>query len=253
LEGNIKLLSFQDIKNELDQKEIESYQKLISVLTHEIVNSVSPVTSLAASMATHYKEVKEIFENKLNSREKEWINESIQGLLTIENRGNKLIDFIQKYRMLSKLPSPIKENMLAEDLFSSIKLLFSPILKQKNIKLIYKMESKDFSVFADSKLIEQAMINLVKNAIESFDHESNAQIELFAGMNANQKKFISVQNNGKPISPEIAEKLFIPFFTNKANGSGIGLSLARQIMTAHEGTISLNSTYEKGTVFILEF
>jgi nitrogen fixation/metabolism regulation signal transduction histidine kinase len=250
----IRLVSFQDIKNELDEKEMDSWQKLIRVLTHEIINSVTPLTSLTSTISGFFRKGdKTLAATDLSDDN---IKEALTGLGYIEERGKSLIDFVSKFRSLTKLPSPKFEELSIDKLFSGIVLLKKDELSGKGIELKCVSHSENLNLYCDRSLIEHVLLNLVNNASDAIMSKNNMEtgkIEISGSFSDNYRPRIDVMDNGAGISETIMENVFIPFFTTKENGSGIGLSLSRQIMKLHGGVISVTSIPERETVFSLIF
>jgi two-component system, NtrC family, nitrogen regulation sensor histidine kinase NtrY len=247
----IKLVSFQDITNELDRKELDSWQRLIRVLTHEIMNSISPITSLSSVISGYFKNKEDenpVLPEKINSQT---ISKTLSGLNTIEETGKGLLDFVDKYRSLTSLPKPTLCKFTIENLFSRCKLLMESNLPN-NIKIIASVHQKDLAIEADFAQVEQILINLIKNAAEALCNRKKGVIHLKASFTGGCI-FIQVEDNGIGISSDFIEDIFVPFYTTKENGSGIGLSLSKQIMQNHNGTISVNSAPNKGATFTLKF
>jgi two-component system nitrogen regulation sensor histidine kinase NtrY len=251
-DGNtIKLVSFQDITNELDKKELDSWQRLIRVLTHEIMNSISPITSLTSVISGYFK--KENTENPVPVKDIDnlIVSKTLSGLNTIEETGKGLLDFVDKYRSLTSLPKPHLCRFSVDSLFMKCKLLMESNISE-NIQIIESISPPDLTVEADFAQVEQILINLIKNSVEALSGRNNGTINLRA-CKADESTIIQVEDNGSGIVPEIIEDIFVPFYTTKKSGSGIGLSLSRQIMQNHDGIISVNSTPETGSVFTLKF
>ncbi|MCG8310425.1 MAG: ATP-binding protein [Cytophagales bacterium] len=245
---HIKLISFQNIKNELDEQELDSWQKLIRVLTHEIINSVSPITLLSSTLV-------KIFESdgkpkRKNELDEEQIENALHGLQAIHKRSRGLSRFVESYKSLTKIPDPVIVEVKVEDLFYQILLLMEKITEGRNIEFDYNIEPRSLCVGADEKLIEQVLINLVKNAIESGEGMNDLKIELRAKEEMGKLK-IEVADNGTGISPEVIDNIFVPFYTTKKEGSGIGLSLSRQILRKHGGNLEVVSAEGEGATFIV--
>jgi two-component system, NtrC family, nitrogen regulation sensor histidine kinase NtrY len=247
----IKLVSFQDITNELDKKELDSWQRLIRVLTHEIMNSISPITSLTSVISGYFKSKDDEKPLTLEKLDHQVISKTLSGLNTIEETGKGLLDFVDKYRSFTSLPKPDLGKFTIESLFGKCKLLMDSNISG-NIEIVISVIPEDITIDADYSQIEQVLINLIKNAAEAITDKKNGVIQLraFYGDGA---KIIQVEDNGSGISNGIIDDIFVPFYTTKDNGSGIGLSLSRQIMQNHNGTISVNSTPGCGSEFTLKF
>jgi two-component system nitrogen regulation sensor histidine kinase NtrY len=247
----IKLVSFQDITNELDKKELDSWQRLIRVLTHEIMNSISPITSLTKVISGYFKQMDNENPVPPEKIDNQIIAKTLSGLDTIEETGKGLLDFVDKYRSLTSLPKPDFSKFTIDGLFRKCKLLMESNISN-SIIITASVYPEDIALVADYAQVEQILINLIKNAIEALSNKKNGTIHLKA-FYADDGILIQVKDNGIGISGDIIEDIFVPFFTTKDNGSGIGLSLSKQIMQNHDGTISVNSSPKKGSEFTLKF
>jgi signal transduction histidine kinase len=242
------LVSLQNIQSELEEKEMEAWQNLIRVLTHEIMNSVTPIASLAST-------VNELLE-KPKSRSDitpEYVSDMRGAVLTIQKRSEGLLHFVDAYRSLTRIPRPNFKIFRVTELFGGIEQLLRASFKEKKININTKVEPESLEVTADPEMIEQVLINLLLNAIQALDGNPNAKIDLISRIDERGRVIIQVADNGPGIIPEVLEKIFIPFFTTKPDGSGIGLSLSRQIMRLHRGTITARSAPNVETVFTLRF
>ncbi|BAX79751.1 sensor histidine kinase [Labilibaculum antarcticum] len=250
---DVKLITLQDIRGELERKEIDAWVKLIRVLSHEIMNSLAPVTSISQSL-------QRIWEQKLGAisdvSEDIHVEKTINGLGVITEMSEALIRFVQSYRVLSKAPDPKLDTIDAHSFFDRLNILLSPIRESftGNLKLI--PPAKNYSFIADEQMMVQVIINLVKNAAEAFngqasDLNGNANISV-TSIKKGEITEIRVSDNGHGIDDEIADEIFIPFFTTKENGSGIGLSYSRQIMRAHGGSLLCRSKVGE-TVFTVRW
>jgi two-component system, NtrC family, nitrogen regulation sensor histidine kinase NtrY len=247
----IKLVSFQDITSELDKKELDSWQRLIRVLTHEIMNSISPITSLTTVISGYFRKKDNGNMVQLENIDHQIVSKTLSGLNTIEETGKGLLDFVDKYRSLTSLPKPDLSNFTIDSLFRKCKLLMESNISN-NIKIIASVHPEDLALVADYAQVEQILINLIKNAAEALTSMKNGTIHL-ESFSADDGILIQVEDNGIGISGDILEDIFVPFYTTKENGSGIGLSLSKQIMQNHGGTISVNSFPNKGSKFTLKF
>ena len=246
----IKLVSFQNIKNEIVQGEMDAWQKLIRIMTHEIMNSVSPITLLSSSLINSLeKNGKQIPLTKLSDKT---IKDSLVGLKVIQNRSKGLSGFVEEYRNATQIPTPKFSTFEVKNFFENIKILFSEEIKSKKITFSIHIEPLNLKLIADKTLIEQVLINLVNNAIYFLDGIKSPKIDLIAE-ETESRNIIKVRDNGPGISPELIEDIFIPFFSTKEKGTGIGLSLSRQIMRLHKGMISVQSKEGKGSTFTLSF
>ena len=250
-ERNITIVTFQDIKNELEDNELDSYQKLIRVLTHEIMNSVTPINTLTRTIRSFYTD-----EGGLRSKKEldpDVIEETVTGLDLIEERGNGLKSFVSKYRNLTRLPQPKFKKVNIQSLLYNMLKLFRNDVQQNKINAAVNVTPADLAIVADEKLLEQVLINLIKNAISAIPDDGSGKLELSAYKTNLLQTIINISDNGHGISKENINNIFTPFFTTKEHGSGIGLSLARQIMRLHKGHITVYSEIGKGTTFKLEF
>ncbi len=233
---DIKLVSLQNITPELEEGEITAWQKLIRVLTHEIVNSVSPITLLSTTLlSTFEKKEGGVSMDNLSNEE---VSQSIQGLNAIKKRSAGLSRFVENYRSIANVPQPHLEKFVVEDLFKQIEILLGRDMESHHVAFSRKVDP-DLSLVGDEKLIEQILINLVKNAIDALAGSEN-RIELKAYREESQT-ILKVFDNGEGISADEIGNIFTPFFTTKEGGSGIGLSLSRQIMRAHKGKLLVKS------------
>ena len=245
----IILVTIKDIQHVLEEQETESWQKLIRVLTHEIMNSITPIASLSATLENMLTT-----DNKVNhSLDNESIHELQEALITINRRSTGLLHFVNTYRNLTKIPKPNFEKCKMSEMFANVKNLLKEEIKTNKIKLNLKIEPEDIDFTIDERLIEQVLINLIKNSIHALKGGKNAQIKVFGFYNKRGRVSIQVTDNGPGILPDVIDKIFIPFFTTKTSGSGIGLALSRQILRLHNGTITVHSVPDKETIFTLTF
>jgi len=246
------LVSFQDIHPELEQKEIESWQKLIRVLTHEIMNSITPISSLASTVSSMLNEYKSS-NPQITANEKEGLEDILHAISTIESRSKGLLNFVEIYRNLTRIPKPNFRYFSVSELFDRSLELLQPKISQYNIQIKIKMFPQDLKILADPDLIDQVVINLLLNAVDAIKEVPEPQITIVASTNLNNRTTIEFADNGKGIKQDILDKIFMPFFTSKKTGSGIGLSLSRQIMQMHKGSISVRSKPDDGALFTLVF
>jgi nitrogen fixation/metabolism regulation signal transduction histidine kinase len=248
--NTIKLISFQNIKQELEYQELESWQKLIRVLTHEIMNSVTPISSLSNAINETLDETKGD-KNQLSNISDDDFTDIISSLKTIETRSKGLLKFVSSYKQLTRIPKPdIKEINLVE-LLNHCGTLLSQKIKECNID--YKLDKKanTLKCFADYDLMEQVIINILINAIEAVKNVELPKIRVKVTTNENKQQ-ITISDNGKGIDSDELDKIFIPFYTTKKEGSGIGLSLSRQILRLHKGAINIISELNIGSKVIIE-
>jgi two-component system nitrogen regulation sensor histidine kinase NtrY len=248
---NVKLISLQNIQSELEEKEMEAWQNLVRVLTHEIMNSVTPISSLAGIVE---EELKPYTRDENGAPlSKEQLSDIHLSLQTISKRSDGLIQFVKEFRSLTSIPKPKPVQIDVLNLLEELTMLHRKELGEKNIHLTISVYPEDLTLYADKNMIEQVIINLLKNAIQAFEEPDDRKIELRAFLNDKSRAVIAIKDNGTGIDPEAVEKIFIPFFTTKKTGSGIGLSLSRQIMRQHQGTLTVKSTVGKGTEFLMRF
>lgn len=237
------LVTAHDIRAELDEKELEAWQKLIRVLTHEIMNSVTPVVSLSNSLndllKTHAEGIKD---QKLKDRLSD-------GLEAIIDRSSGLMKFTTAYQNLTRIPTPKLQVIQPSDLLKRINTLYQPEIKDKKINLLIKYAGKPEKFSGDPDLLEQVLINLIRNAAEAVEGRVDPRIVLIIEENPGYQVRIKVEDNGSGMNKDILDKLFVPFFSTKPKGTGIGLSLSRQIIMMHKGSIEVTSVEGKGSVF----
>ncbi|MGN6163015.1 MAG: sensor histidine kinase [Flavisolibacter sp.] len=237
-----KLVAFQNVNEALDETESKAWQKLLSVMTHEIMNSVAPISSLA-----------ETLKNRLSSNDDNTIEDLELGIDTIKRRSEGLLKFAETYRNLNKITKLNLQRVYIRELFANLHQLMQPTFEQKGIELEIILKDTDLFLEADASLIEQVLINLIVNAIEAVKEQEEPKIILSAEQILSKKIVLKVADNGPGIPEEVLDKIFIPFFSTKKSGSGIGLSLCKQIVMLHRGTIQVQSIENKGTVFSLQF
>lgn len=247
-EDSFKLIVLQNIDNTLNKNESEAWKKLLSVMTHEIMNSIAPISSLADTLQRSIQI--SLDTPKESNLELEDLN---AGIKTIKSRSQGLLKFAKTYRSLSKVTHLNLQTIKVSELFQNIELLMGPSIKAKNIDIEFSIASKRLQLDIDAHLIEQVLINLILNARDACQNVEHPLIQVKASQNANRQTVIKVYDNGIGISKEIVENIFVPFFTSKAAGSGIGLSLCKQIMLLHKGKILVKSIEGEGTVFSLIF
>lgn len=247
---NVKLVSIQNIQSELEEKEMEAWQNLVRVLTHEIMNSVTPISSLAGTIEGELRQHLTDEEKPISREELDDIHLSLQ---TISKRSEGLIRFVKEFRSLTNIPRPRPATINVRTLLDEIITLHKMELASQGIKCNISIYPDDLTILADKSMIEQVLINLLKNAIQSFEDHTDKQITLRAFVSEKSRPVIALKDNGAGIDPEALEKIFIPFFTTKKTGSGIGLSLSRQIMRQHQGTLTVKSQLGEGTEFFLRF
>ncbi|HVG13366.1 MAG TPA: HAMP domain-containing sensor histidine kinase [Chitinophagaceae bacterium] len=242
-----KLVAFQNVNEVIEETEAKAWQKLLSVMTHEIMNSIAPISSLAETLGKR-------LEHFSDAPDKTEQLEDLQlGIETIKRRSEGLHKFAETYRSLSKINTLNLETIAVYDLFYNLQQLMLPTLKQKNIELLVTVKEPNMYLQADHSLMEQVLINLLVNAIDAVKTTEKAQIHLWAGYLPEKKINLKVIDNGCGMQDDVLENIFIPFFTTKKNGSGIGLSLCKQIIMLHQGTIQVQSVKGQGTSFSIVF
>lgn len=238
------IISFQNIKDEIEQKEAEAWNRLIGVISHEILNSITPISSLSDTVNSMVTD-----KQFLNQEDLEDLKPAI---LTIKRRSEGLLDFVKDYRLIAELPTPSLEIHSIGEILQHIKVLMQPFASGKNIQLKIEQTSSKITVKLDLKLIEQALINLVTNSIHAVEDQEHPVIEINYRLEQN-RLFLDVTDNGKGVDAELIDKIFVPFFTTRKNGSGIGLTITRNIMKMHQGSLEVNSVPFEKTVFSLVF
>jgi two-component system nitrogen regulation sensor histidine kinase NtrY len=243
-----KLIAFQNVSEALDETESKAWQKLLNVMTHEIMNSVAPISSLADTLKNRLQSP-EIKESPFSSQ----MEDLELGIDTIKRRSEGLLKFTESYRNLNKITKLDLTKILVRNLFETLNSLMRPTLEKKHIELEIILRDPTLFIEADLNLIEQVMINLMVNAVEAVKDREAPRLTLSAEVQANNKTLVKVSDNGLGMPPELLDKIFIPFFSTRKSGSGIGLSLCKQIMLLHKGNIQVQSTDGVGSAFILQF
>ena len=238
------IISFQNIKDEIEQKETEAWNRLIGVISHEILNSITPISSLSDTVNSMITG-----KNTLTQEEVDDLKPAIQ---TIKRRSEGLLDFVKDYRLIAELPTPELEYHTIGEILQHVKVLMMPFANGRNIQLKVEQTASKISIQIDLKLIEQALINLVTNSIYALEGIEAPIIEINYRLDLG-KLFLDVTDNGKGIEAELLEKIFVPFFTTRKNGSGIGLTITRNIMKMHTGSLEVLSAPYYKTTFSLVF
>lgn len=243
-----KLLTFQNVNDALEETEINAWTRLLSVMTHEIMNSIAPIASLANTLKSR------LADHKPGNNPEPAYQEDLEiGLETIRNRSESLLKFADTYRNLSKINTLNLKKIYVRDLFENQHQLMMPTLRERNIDLEIILKDPELKVSADPNLLEQVLINLIVNAIEAVKARDKPKIALAAQLDNHGKCVIRVNDNGPGIPHELLDKIFIPFFSTRKNGSGIGLNLCKQIMMLHRGNIQVHTIEGTGTSFVLTF
>ena len=241
-----KLIAFQNVNEALDETESKAWQKLLSVMTHEIMNSVAPISSLA-----------ETLKNRLQLAAPQLQDDAVEdlelGIDTIKRRSEGLLKFAETYRNLNKITTLNLKKIYIRELFANLHQLMQPMFEQKKVELEIILRNPDIQMQADVNLLEQVFINLIVNALEALKEKEAPKIILSADQTLDKKTILKVADNGHGMPDEVLDKIFIPFFSTKKTGSGIGLSLCKQIVMLHKGTIHVQSVEGQGTVFVMQF
>ncbi|HEU4472096.1 MAG TPA: HAMP domain-containing sensor histidine kinase [Flavisolibacter sp.] len=246
-EKKYKLIAFQNVNEALDETESRAWQKLLSVMTHEIMNSVAPISSLADTLKNRLQQ------SVAAPGDAVAIEDLEIGIETIKRRSEGLLKFAETYRNLNKITTLNLKKLYVRELFANLHQLMQPTFEQKKIELEIILRDTDLSFEADPSLIEQVLINLIVNAMEAVKDQENARIVLSADAAHPRKVVLKVADNGSGMPEELLDKIFIPFFSTKKSGSGIGLSLCKQIVMLHKGNIQVQSVEGKGSIFMLQF
>lgn len=238
------IISFQNIKDEIEQKETEAWNRLIGVISHEILNSITPISSLSDT-------VNQMIADK-TSLSKEDLEDLKPALQTIKRRSEGLLDFVKDYRLIAELPTPNTEQYSVGEVLQHIKVLMQPMVTAKHIQFQVLQTASKISLHLDFKLVEQAMINLITNSIYALEATEKPLIQVTYRL-VHNKVYIDVIDNGKGIDKDDLEKIFVPFYTTRKNGSGIGLTITRNIMKMHQGSLEVVSIPRTETTFSLVF
>ncbi|MBD0833768.1 sensor histidine kinase [Aestuariibaculum sediminum] len=248
-EDDLLLVIIQNISNELSENEVDSWVKMFRVLTHEIMNTIAPITSISQTLSDRYiKDNSMVTVSEINETD---IKNTINGLNIIEDQSKNLMKFVESYRTLTKIPAPEKDIINVVTLFNKIRILVSQENGFNDIKFEIKVTPENLEIYADEKQLIQVLINLTKNALQALEGNSNGIIQLIGKKEESGKTTLQIIDNGPGISKELQNQIFIPFFTTKKNGSGIGLSLSRHIIQLHSGQLRVSSAPLKKTIFSL--
>lgn len=230
----ITLLAIKDISNELSEKENESWSKLTRVLTHEIMNTIAPIVSLSQTLLLHQSTDGKV----------------ARGLQVIREQSERLMEFTESYRHLSYMPDPVKKYFSLTALVHNLSMLLQSDFKEAHIRFTLSSTPSDIRIAGDERQLSQVFLNLLKNSMQSLEGKENGQITIT--LKKTDKLHIRITDNGRGISAELQEKIFVPFFTTKAEGMGIGLSLCRQIIKKHGGDFYLKESQKESTTFVIE-
>lgn len=253
-ETHYTLVSVHDISSEMEEQELDAWQNLTRVLTHEIMNSITPISSLAGTVSELLTDVlAEHREAPDSSAMSDNIEDITNALDTIRSRSNSLLHFVDNYRRLTRLPVPNLVEVPVRDLLDNVSQLSAPSMKEHGIAYSMNVDPESLTVSADRGLIEQVLLNLVKNAVEALSGRDEGKITVRGYMDEWGRPSIEVADNGPGMSGDAAARIFIPFYTTKPEGSGIGLSLSRRVMRLHNGTITVRTAAGEGAAFTLRF
>lgn len=241
-EGNFRIVSYQNVNEAIDQTETRAWHKLLRVLTHEIMNSIAPITSLAETLHRKLEKLEE----------KEELSDIKVGIATIQSRSTGLLQFAKSYRLINQVDQPQFENISILHLFENINQLLEPTLVQKSIDLDIVISNTRMVLRIDHNLIEQVLINIILNAMDAVKQVTEPYLSMQA-LEVDGRVQIRIKDNGYGIPEELKDQIFTPFFTTKASGSGIGLTLSKQIMLLHGGNIFIDSQERQGTTVRLQF
>lgn len=248
-----KLISLQDLRRELEEQEVASWQKLIRVLTHEIMNSVIPIANLSGMVHQTLLQTQQGESVSLSALDEAESHDLLESLQVMEDRSRGLVNFVKAYRSVTQVAQPHFREVRMEDLIKRVHALLAPALRTRNIRWQQQITPTNLTFTADLELVEQVLINLIKNAMEALSEVAAPSITLRAYSTDQHEVILEIEDNGTGIETEEAEHIFVPFYTTKAEGSGIGLSLSQQIMRLHQGAISMRSAVGEGTTFTLHF
>ena len=242
----LKIYSIQDIRTQLEANEIESWQKMTRVLSHEISNSVTPISTLGDGIHMKLKQGRYDKGGRLIIG-KDAAKDLLHGSDLIQQRSNALVEFMEHYKNFSRLPDPVPGKIVLSDFFEALELLFREDMKKAGIRFEFELADPTLAIRGDQNLIEQAFINLVRNSIEALEGRNDGFVQIKAAKQQNLHVSLEVHDNGPGISPEIQSQVFTPFFTTKSGGTGIGMSIVRKIVVMSGGTITINSESGHGT------
>ncbi|SDE06166.1 sensor histidine kinase [Kordiimonas lacus] len=246
-----KLVSLQDIQSELDTAQLQAWQDLVRVLTHEIMNSITPVASLAKTAVDLVEDAAgKVTDNPDVVDELGDVRDAVN---TVARRSDALMQFVSSYRRLTRLPPPEKSLIRIDALFRDVCSLSTQAWEEKGLKIITEVEPSQLDVTADRDMIEQILINMLQNAEQALTGLEDATVWMSARLNRRGHIVIELSDNGPGVPADIAKKIFVPFFTTKREGSGVGLALTRQVMIAHGGSVSLDEREGGGARFTLTF
>ncbi len=246
-----RLISLQDIQSELDATQAEAWEDLVRVLTHEIMNSITPVTSLAATATDVVADVLDkVRDNEPIEEDLEDLHDAIE---TVARRSDSLVQFVDSYRQITRLAPPEKKRIHLAGLFETVIRLAEAECPHTNVDFSVEISPSELDVYADRDLLEPVLINLLRNAWQATESVNNPTVRLCGRLNRRHNVVVEVADNGPGVPANNATKIFVPFFTTRESGSGVGLALARQVMIAHGGFIRVGDNDAGGATFSLTF
>ena len=246
-----KLVSLNNIQSELDGVQLQAWQDLVRVLTHEIMNSITPVASLAKTAVELVDDATKKLEDHPDVIEE--LADVKSAVETVARRSDGLMEFVQSYRRITRLPQPEEQRIPLLDLFDNVERLVASEWHKKGITLSMTVEPKSLEITADSAMVEQVMFNLLQNAEQVLADRDSPRVDVVGNLNRQGHACVEISDNGPGVPTDIAKKVFVPFFTTKREGSGVGLALTRQVMLAHGGTVTLGASESGGAKFTLTF
>ena len=246
-----RLISLQNIQTELDGMQLSAWQDLVRVLTHEIMNSITPVASLAKTAVDLLHDASKKISDKAEVVDE--LQDAVDAVNTVARRSDGLMNFVSSYRQLTRLQEPEKSRFLLRDLFSEVSRMTTVNWLEKNIRLLTNIDPEELDLFADRQMVEQVLINLLQNCEHALAPVDHGEVVMTARLNKRGHVTIEVSDNGPGIPQETIPRIFVPFFTTRREGSGVGLALSRQVMLAHSGAISFANNDRGGARFTLAF
>jgi two-component system nitrogen regulation sensor histidine kinase NtrY len=246
-----KLVSLQNIQSELDGVQLQAWQDLVRVLTHEIMNSITPVASLAKTASDLVDDASSKLSGQPEVQEE--LADVKSAVDTVARRSDGLMHFVQSYRRLTRLPAPVMQPLLVADLFSRVAQLIAHEWEEEAIELVVQVQPQGLELTADTQMLEQVLLNLLKNAQQALSGHESPRVEMKASLNRQGYVSMEVSDNGPGVAEDIEKRIFVPFFTTRREGSGVGLALTRQVMLAHGGGVVLGESVDGGARFTLTF
>lgn len=250
-EQDLMLVVAHDIHKELEEKETDSWVRLIRVLTHEIMNTITPITSISGSILNYFKPAQGTV--PMDSFGKSQIENTVKGLEVIKKQGTDLMEFVQSYRSLLNVPAPDRSIIKANALLNKVQILMAEEVSKNKLQFTVSCDPVDLELYVDERQLTQVLVNLSKNALQALSDNAKGKITMVAGLTEQGEKYIALNDNGPGIPADLLDEIFVPFFTTKKEGTGIGLSLSKQIMHLHGGNLEVRSSQLQGTSFVLTF